>query len=545
MATLGELEARMEDLEIAVLGIWLLLHGINITFMQAGFALLELGSVRSKHAKSILFKNVADMGISTLAWYLVGFGIAGEGASGSIGNDYAVRDTANFLAWFHSFSFAVTAATIVSGAVAERMTLPAYLVESFILVSFLYAIIVRWCWDADGFLAEDWGYVDFAGSGVVHLTGGVAALTACIIVGPRTLRFQVERDESGRAIVKVADFRGHSPSMSNLGVYILLVGWISFNSSSTLSVSAVDLELAGRAAVNTVVAASSTMATLLLYQIVIVGSCDLPAAHNAILAGLVAITAPCAYVTPWAAVIIGAIAFPVYKFASVTLIALTIDDPLDAFAVHGANGLWGVISVAFFAKGDLLRTHFAFDSHDDNHKGFLDGGDASLLVGQLLGATVIIATVAAPTAFLLTIFHAIKRPGGGSLLRVDQDTELLGLDFKYHEGSAYPELTKEDVEFHNLAQEAERRARARGGKEKVNRQKTVVNEEGTCCWGLCSTHWAVQKGRLDRASSEELAEEFEYQNSSGTPIVSVQTGRALDTSLRQASGASGDSKHTS
>eukprot|EP00968_Pinguiococcus_pyrenoidosus_P009176 scaffold718_cov252-Pinguiococcus_pyrenoidosus.AAC.4 len=458
-ATVAALEEANANDATAGLGMWLLLSAVNIVFMQAGFALLEFGSLRSKHGKSILFKNMCDFAFGTLAWYSIGFGIAGPGASGASGHDYGSRDSDNFLALFHSMSFAVTAATIVSGAVAERMSLAAYLLQTFILVAFLYALIVSWCWDADGWLAKDYGFVDFAGSGVVHLCGGSAALAQCVVLGPRTLRFMKDEDDEKK--VTVANFKGHSPSSANLGTYILLAGWVSFNASSTLDASALGLEIAARCAVTTVMSGSMSLASVLVYQMCVFGTCDLSEANNALLAGLVAITASCAYVDVWAALLIGMAACFIYKGVSAALIKLQIDDPLDAIPIHGANGIWGLLATAAFAKGELLDSHFARADHDGNHQGFLYGGDGSLLQAQLLGCVVIILIAGVPIACFGLILRSIKQKGGGSYLRVNEDAELLGLDFKYHEGSAYPELTAADVLEHNLVHEAEQRNRAK------------------------------------------------------------------------------------
>lgn len=483
-ASVSATAASVESLEAAVLAIWLIVNGVNISFMQAGFAMLEMGSVRAKHTKSILFKNICDLSVSALGWYFIGFGIAGEGASGAVSNDYLVTDEDNFVPWFHSFSFAVTAATIVSGAVAERMTISSYLTVSIVLVSFVYAVLVAWCWDSDGWLAK-LGYVDFAGSGVVHLCGGTAALVACIIVGPRVLRFQVERDADGRTLaVRVADFKGHSPAMSNLGLYILITGWISFNASSTLATTAGDMLLAGRAAVNTVLCPSTTLLVALCFQKAYVGTFDLPDAHNAVIVGLVAITASCAYVDPWAALVIGALAFPVLRLSSKTVIGFMLDDPLDAASVHGTGGIWGLVALGLFGKEGLLATHFAAEDHGDRHYGIFYGGDGSLLLAQIIGAMVIMATTAVPIGIIAVAFKFVPAEGGGTLLRVDRDTELLGLDFKYHEGSAYPELSKDAVEFHNLTAEAERRARARPQPNRKSSGSTgsFMAAVPTWCW---------------------------------------------------------------
>mmetsp|Transcript_15757 Transcript_15757/g.48042 ORF Transcript_15757/g.48042 Transcript_15757/m.48042 type:complete len:664 (-) Transcript_15757:98-2089(-) len=472
-AQTAALEAAVEDQNAAVYGIFLLLNAINVCWMQAGFATLELGSVRQKHAKSILFKNLADMGIATIAWYLIGFAIAGDGASGAVGKDFALQDTGNYLAWVHSFSFVTTAATIISGAVAERMTLPAYLFNSVVVVGITYASIVNLCWSGDGWLVKQ-GMVDFAGSGVVHTTGGVAALVACILVGPRLLRFKTLEDETtGRPVIVVNEFKGHNAAMSNIGIWILYCGWISFNASSVLDTSASGIEIAGRAAVNTILSGGSSMSTSFLHNGMKRGTCDLPAAHNALLAGLVGVTGGCAYMEPVGAIATGITAYAVYIAMSNFILARKIDDPLDAFPVHGVCGMWGLICVGLFAKGELLETHFGYPHHPTNHQGIFYGGSGSLLGAQLLGAVVISGIVAAQVFVVLMMFKMIKTEKGGTWLRVDTDTEVLGLDFKYHEGSIYPRMETQDIELHNMQEHAARRARSASVFKKNDKKKFV------------------------------------------------------------------------
>mmetsp|Transcript_15756 Transcript_15756/g.48039 ORF Transcript_15756/g.48039 Transcript_15756/m.48039 type:complete len:571 (-) Transcript_15756:115-1827(-) len=439
-AQTAALEDALEDQNTAVWGIFLLLNAINVCWMQAGFALLELGSVREKHAKSILFKNLADMGIATLSWYAIGFASAGDGASGAVGEDILLRDPGNYLAWVHSFSFVTTTATIVSGAVAERMTLPAYLANSVVLVGITYACIVKLCWSEDGWLARQ-GMVDFAGSGVVHTTGGVAAFVAFAILTD---------EETGLPATIVNEFKGHNAAMSNIGIWILCCGWISFNASSVVDTSASGIEVAGRAAVNTILAGGSSMATSLLHKGMTTGTCDLPAAHNALLAGLVGVTGGCGYIEPYGAIVTGISSYAVYYAVSNFILARRIDDPLDAFPVHGATGVWGLICVGLFAKGELLETHFGRPHHPSNHQGIFYGGSGSLLGAQLLGAVVIIGIVAAQVFVLLMTFKMIETKKGGTWLRVDKDAEILGLDFKYHEGSIYPKMDTQDIELHNM-----------------------------------------------------------------------------------------------
>uniref|UniRef100_A0A7S4DAR9 Ammonium transporter n=1 Tax=Heterosigma akashiwo TaxID=2829 RepID=A0A7S4DAR9_HETAK len=447
--------------------LFLLICAFDIFLMQAGFALLEVGTVQAKNAKSILFKNTLDMAISMILWWCVGFGLAGGGASGQTGRDFFHIKDENTVSFIHSYVFAGTTATIVSGGVAERMNFTAYLLFSVVMVGLVYPLLAFWGWSSDGFLAQ-LGYKDFAGSGLIHLCGGLAALIGAKLVGPRFGRL---KEENGT--IQVIDLKGHSPVLSNFGTFVLLFGWLSFNGSSVLAGGTEDLILASRAISNTLLSIAGAALTSYF------DDCrprpdgrpsthDLAALNNAMLAGAVGITAGCAFVQGWAALIIGIVSYFVFKHFSQLVIAYKIDDPLEASSVHGACGLWGVLAVGLFAYPGLT-------DGSRSGTGLFLGGNGRLLGAQLLGGAVVVAWTGAVA--LLTFKALDKLPG--CQLRVDKDAELLGLDFAHHDGFAYPDLNKDAVTHFNEVKAAERRARARTAGLKPQAKEVKVAKMGT------------------------------------------------------------------
>jgi ammonium transporter, Amt family len=426
--------------------------------MQTGFAMLCAGSVRQKNVKNIMLKNLLDACGGALGFYAIGFGLA----YGNKDADYtAVRFVGNYnffmtgisggyglATWFFQFAFAASAATIVAGTVAERCKMAAYLCYSIFLTGFVYPVIVHSIWAFDGFLTafgtgekfRGVGVIDFAGSGVVHMTGGCTALIAAIVLGPRRGRFH---DEDGNPLDKPTEFPPHSVALQILGTFVLWFGWYGFNPGSALLIAnETSSSVAALCAVTTTIAAASGcvsgMFTDCIIEAVYSGevSYDLTMAMNGALAGLVAVTAGCAVVNPWAAVIIGIIAGWVYYSFSKLLIALKIDDAVDAIPVHLGNGIWGIIAVGFFA--DPVHTSAAYSKEI---KGvFYGGGD--LLLNQIIAVCWIIGWV----SVMMTPFFIVLKCLG--MFRVDALEEDVGLDISHHRGAAY-DLTgpnKEDVE---------------------------------------------------------------------------------------------------
>jgi len=338
---------------------WVLICGILVFFMQAGFSMLEAGCVSSKNVQNILYKNLMDACIGAISFWFIGYGLAyGNskdgifiGGSNFFANEENVDpssedyDGLGYHSFFFQWAFAATAATIVSGAVAERTKLSAYFVYSIFLTAFVYPVVVHWVWDSEGWLCA-WkadgkkfmsdseasnGLIDFAGSGVVHMVGGFSGLMGAIAVGPRLGRFTEERDAAGNVIVH----EEHNKLLASLGVCILWFGWYGFNGGSTLMVSDGYAALAAKVCVTTTLAAASAAITCTVYSRVLFHKFDLMLSLNGVLAGLVSITANCAVVEPWGAAVIGFLGAFVYIGSSALLKKLKIDDPLDAFPITG------------------------------------------------------------------------------------------------------------------------------------------------------------------------------------------------------------------
>ena len=346
----------------------------------------------------------------------------------------------DFALWFFQYVFAAAAATIVSGAVAERAQLGAYLIYSTVITGLIYPVVVHWVWDTNGWASafntnegDDGpllgGQIDFAGSGVVHMTGGVAALVGAAVIGPRMGRF----DGGGRTGKPVA-IKGHSSVLQVLGTFILWLGWYGFNPGSTLGITPDGYATAAARSVvtTTLSAATGGLTVVALDKLLGSKTWDVGAVCNGILGGLVSITAGCSTVYPWAAVLIGFLGGLVYFGASnLVLKVLKVDDPLDAFAVHGACGFWGCLATAL-----LAAPAYAYSGTVDDGCKELAGVGAFYGGGCLIGVTfaALIAEIAwvGGTSFLM--FSALKMAG---LLRVSSEVEEAGMDISKHGGTAY------------------------------------------------------------------------------------------------------------
>jgi len=413
----------LDGLTTAINAAWTMVAASLVFFMQAGFAMVEAGFTRSKNAGNIVLKNLMDFVVASLAFWVLGFGLMfgpdaggliGLGGFGSPESGFAHLGLAiPFLVflWFQT-TFAGTAATIVSGAMAERTKFSAYLIFSTAITLLVYPMVGHWIWGG-GWLAQ-LGFVDFAGSTVVHSVGAWAALAGLLLLGPRIGRF----DKQGQP----RKITGHNLVLAALGVFILWFGWFGFNPGSTLA--ATDLSI-GRIAVTTNLAAAAGALAALLSAYVRTGTWEVEAALNGALAGLVGITAGTAFVSPASAIVIGAVAGLLLAPGTALLERFKIDDAVGAIPVHGFAGLWGTVAVGIF--------------HET--QGVFMGGGTQLLGIQVVGALAVFAF--SFTACLL-IFAAIKATVG---LRVSKEEELTGLDAK-HGVQAYPEF--QPVPAHSL-----------------------------------------------------------------------------------------------
>lgn len=419
-------EALKADPGKAVDFTWVLICGFLVMFMQPGFALVECGFCRSKNTTNLLTKNLMDFAVGSLAYWAIGFGLmmgadkAGLfGTSGFflMGDGY---DVDNYLLFFWQMVFAATSVTIVSGAVAERLKFKAYLCYAAALCLFIYPIYGHWVWGG-GWLSSlpfGIGFADFAGSGVVHAVGGIVGLAGAIVLGPR---FGKYKDGKPRVIP------GHSIALAALGVFILWFGWFGFNPGSTLTAHHLRISVI---AVNTTLAASAASVAAMMAILVRTGKYDLGMALNGALAGLVAITAPCAWVSAPSAVIIGAIAGVVVVTSVLFLENRGIDDPVGAVSVHGTCGIWGLIAVGLFADG----TYGNYATEPPLVKGLFFGGGVDQLIAQLIGAGTVIVW-----AFIggYVVFKVLDAVIG---IRVNPTEELQGLDITEHGTPAYPEF---------------------------------------------------------------------------------------------------------
>ena len=403
-----------KDPDAAVNFTWTLIAGFLVMFMQAGFAMLTAGVIRAKNAANVLMKNLMDFMAGSLTYWAIGFGLMfGVSAYGIIGTSGFFLagdsyDVSTAMLWFFQMVFAATAATIVAGTLAERLKFKAYIIYSVALTAIIYPIYGHWLWGG-GWLSE-LGALDFAGSGVVHGIGGYVALAGAIILGPRIGKFN--SDGTPNAI------SGHNLSMVVLGTFILFFGWFGFNPGSTLA--ATDLRIA-IVAVNTALAAAAGAVTVMLITWLKSGKPDVSMTCNGCLAGLVSITAPCAWVAPWAAVIIGIVG-GIIVIIGVWLLdwILKVDDPVGAIFVHGFSGSWGLLAVGIFADGTYGGV-----------SGLLYGNSAQF-IAQVIS---VVVNFAWAFGLGLILFTILKYTIG---IRVSPEEELQGLDIGEHGISAYP-----------------------------------------------------------------------------------------------------------
>ncbi|MBI4297944.1 MAG: ammonium transporter [Chloroflexi bacterium] len=407
---------------------WTLMTGFLVWFMQLGFAFLGAGLLRSKNQVNYWTKSFMDFCISSLGFWAFGFALMFGGSKFYPGLDQgnavigfsgfflsgASYDVSTIMMWFFQMVFAATACTIVAGAVAERMKINAYLAYSFIIGALIYPIYGKWIWGG-GWLSTlsiggATGARDFAGSGVVHLLGGTLALVGAAMVGPRIGKFN--KDGTPNVL------KGHNVPFVVVGTFVLYFGWFGFNPGSTLA--ATDLRISV-IAVNTFLAGATGAVVALYWNFARTGKMDIVIGCNGALAGLVGITAPCAFVAPWAAVVIGAVAAPVMLFTAYFVErVLRVDDAVGAVAVHAGGGIWGLLSVGIFADGTYLGV-----------SGLIKG-QAGQLALQIIDIAVLLAW-ALGTGFLT--FWAIKKTIG---LRASREEELEGLDVPEHGMEAYP-----------------------------------------------------------------------------------------------------------
>ena len=407
--------------------VWILVCAFLVMFMQAGFAMLEAGFCRARNATNLMTKNLMDFVIGSLTFFLIGYAfMMGTDAGGFIGTSGFFMtgeyyDVDAYLNMFWMLVFCATAATIVSGAVAERLKFKAYFVYSIVISVIIYPIYGHWIWGG-GWLSTlplGVGAVDFAGSGAVHALGAFVGLAGAMVLGPRFGKY--DKNGKPRAIP------GHSIVLAALGVFILWFGWFGFNPGSTLSAHHLRISII---AVNTNMAAAAGALVALLISRWKTGKWDTGMALNGAIVGLVAITAPCAWVEGWVSIIIGGIAGAL-MYASVKFFENRgVDDPVGAVSVHGIGGLWGLLSVGLFADG----TYGNYSVEAPFVTGLFYGGGWEQLLAQII--SIIVVVVWAFGLGFITFKLMDKFMG----IRVSPAEEIKGLDVPEHGLPAYPDF---------------------------------------------------------------------------------------------------------
>jgi Amt family ammonium transporter len=416
-------EATAQSVQAILDNVWILIAASLVILMQAGFALVEAGLTRGKNVANIFMKNLMDFCIGSVLFFAVGYAIAFggkmSGIGGIIGGDgwflagdgiftYGTLD--KFVFFTFQAAFAATAATIVSGAMAERTKFKSYIIFSAVISAVIYPVVVRWQWGGGWLFQLSTPFHDFAGSSLVHMTGGIAAAVGAALLGPRIGRYGA--DGKPRAIP------GHSIPFAILGCFILLVGWYGFNAGSWLAAGA---EIGG-IAVNTTLAASMGAIAAMMTTWFRSGKPDVAMAGNGLLAGLVGVTAGAWVVNGLGAIVIGTTAGIIVVYAVSFFDKVKIDDPVGAVSVHGVCGAFGTLAVGLFSSIEVDGVI---------KKGLFYGGGTDQLVSQIIGAAAIGAFVFV-TSFIL--FGTLKATVG---LRVDEQEEIEGLDVHEHGFAGY------------------------------------------------------------------------------------------------------------
>lgn len=411
-------------LQVSIDSTFVFIAACFVFFMQAGFAFLEAGMIRQTGVVNSMMENFMDAAFGGIGFFVTGFALAfgvdnGSGLFGTTnfflsdaisyvdgGVAYGGEGISIFILFFFQFAFAATAGTIATGAMAERTNFIGKIIYSFFIAGFSYPIVIHWIWGG-GWLAQN-GFLDFAGSAAVHFAGAMLALAGAIMLGPRTGR------------VWGSPPKPHNLAFATLGTMILWLGWYGFNPGSALSMG--DNGFVGLVAVNTTMAACVGAFTAILFVYFRSGKWDLPAALNGTLAGLVGITAGCAFVAPWASLVIGAIAGVLVILSNDLFEKLKIDDPAGAFAVHGTCGAFGTIMVGILGQPEL------------GANGLLLGGGIDQLITQVVGVVGVAVWMGATSFILMAVLKAL------GVLRIPAKAESIGIDAYEHGASIWPDV---------------------------------------------------------------------------------------------------------
>jgi Amt family ammonium transporter len=418
---------EIQNITIGVDRVWILVAAVLVLFMQAGFAMLEVGMSRMKNAGAVMGKIIVNLSISFLVFWAVGFAIAFGDGNGFMGYNGWFLQADGFTGlldgstlnleglFFFQTVFVAVSLAIVYGAMLDRVKFPAYIAFGVLYVGLIYPIVAHWTWGG-GWLDER-GFIDYAGSSIVHLQGALAALAGTLILGPRIGKFR-----NGKAV----PIPGHSMPLMVLGVLILWVGWMGFNPGSGLAAVGVNF---ADVAVNTNLAAAAGVLGATLMSYLFMRTLDISQIGNGAIAGLAAITAPCAFVDPWAAVLIGFVGGGIVPLVVIGLDKLKIDDVVGAVPAHGTSGIWGTLALGLFATETRLTTNWG----TENVAGLFYGGSLDFMWVQTYG---VLATIAFTGIACALAFYLIKVTIG---LRVSEEMETRGLDITEHGMFGYPE----------------------------------------------------------------------------------------------------------
>jgi Amt family ammonium transporter len=434
--------------------VWTLVAAFLVFGMQAGFVMLEAGFARTKETVNVLLECIFDTAICGVLFWAIGYAFMFSHGNGFIGSHwfflsgapetYEATGVPVLAHWIFQFAFADTTSTVTSGAMIGRTSFRGDILYSMGVTGFIYPIVGHWAWGPDGWLALmgstgnffpslGQGFRDFAGSTVVHTIGGVISLAGAIVLGPRIGRV-FTRDDKEKGGLPPA----HSLPLATVGAFLLWFGWYGFNPGSTLS--AMDADGIGRIATNTTLAACAASLTAMLMPLWFgpnKGKYDLPFTINGLLGGLVAITCPCYWVSPLGAIFIGLIAGGVVYYGTLLLEYCRIDDPVGAVPVHGICGIWGTLSLGFFASGQFGSTGPTGADNSAPVKGLLYGGGLDVLKAQFIGSAVITISTFIVAIILMWVVNKIPYPWK---LRVEAEAETgPGLDIFEHGLSAYNE----------------------------------------------------------------------------------------------------------
>ncbi|NJK35408.1 MAG: ammonium transporter [Oscillatoriales cyanobacterium SM2_2_1] len=436
---------EVQGVRVAVDTVWVLISGVLVFFMQTGFAMLEAGLIRRTGVVNCLLENFIDAALTAIAFWFTGFALAfGQSVGGIFGSthfmlldaiqwgngaveyaagaDGAEIGISRLSFFFFQFAFSATASTITTGAMAERTNFVGDLIYCFVLGAFSYPIVVHWVWNSEGWLQKI-GYLDFAGSSVVHTFGGVTALIGAFLLGKRANRDWEQLPP------------GHNMALATLGTLILWFGWYGFNAGSTLGTG--NDGLIGLVMVNTTLAAAAGALTSIIYVYSRIQKWHLFVSLNGTLAGLVGVTAGCAYIAPWAAIVIGAISGVLVIMSADYIESLRIDDPVGAFSVHGSCGIFGTVMVGLLAQPQLTP----------RGQGGVFFGNGTFWLIQVTG--VLSITIFAAVSALI-LFGTLKYL---NLLRVPPAADKYGIDVYEHGASAYPDTYSIDESLIKMLEE--------------------------------------------------------------------------------------------